>query len=275
MSTQPLPWFDRPPVVETILGVQFDPIKGLTNAHLGSFWSQLGSVWPKVQDAPKLEPQVEEFSQEQTWAPLGARLTFSQDLSSRLQIRNQDENRMIQVQNGRFHYNWFAKSNSDYPRYNVVRPEFDLLWRRFLSFLGSENFKTPSLNQWEVTYVNQLPLGTVWNRPADWGRALPGLLGCNPAEEVARFESFGGQWHYEIPPRRGRLHVQIVHGRRADSDAKEIARMDLTARGPIPSDPVDANALGTGLDLGRETIVRMFVALTSQAAHDFWGIHDA
>ncbi len=275
MSAQPLPWFDRPPVVETVLGVQFDELPGLTNAHLGAFWSQLGLDWPKVRDIPKLEPQFEEFGSERTWALLGARLTLIQDPSVRLQIRNNNEDRMIQVQNGRFHYNWLDKPGVQYPRYEKrIRPEFDRLWSRFHDFLISTINKAPKLNQWEVTYVNHIPRETLWTQPADWARVLPGLLAHRPTHGVGTFESVGGQWHFEIPSKRGRLHVQLVHGKRVEPDSAEVVRMDLTARGPIAEDLPPDEALGAGLDLGRATIVRMFIALTSEEAHKFWGIHN-
>jgi hypothetical protein len=35
------PDYERPPVVETVLGVQFDPLPDLCNAHLGAFWGTL------------------------------------------------------------------------------------------------------------------------------------------------------------------------------------------------------------------------------------------
>ena len=47
--------FERPPVVETVLGVQFKRLPGLTNAHLASFWRELGSDWPEIDFVPALE----------------------------------------------------------------------------------------------------------------------------------------------------------------------------------------------------------------------------
>lgn len=256
------------------MGVQFDPIKGLTNAHLGAYWSQLRKEWPKVQDVPRLESQFEVFGQEQTWSLLGAKFSLSQDLSTRLQIRNEPEDRMIQVQNSRFHYNWLDKK-SEYPRYDSkIKPEFVTQWDRFLRFLASSNFAIPKLNQWEVTYVNHIPKGSVWNHPSDWVEVFPGLIGKPSAERIGNFESVGGQWHFEIPSEQGRLHVQIIHGRPVSPGAVEVVRLDLTARGPITGDPMPEGLIA-GLDLGRTTIVRMFVALTSKRAQEFWGIHHA
>lgn len=51
MDEQNLPSFERPPVIETMLGVQFQPLPALRSAHLGAFWKTLGEEWPVVLDA--------------------------------------------------------------------------------------------------------------------------------------------------------------------------------------------------------------------------------
>ncbi|MBI1826616.1 MAG: TIGR04255 family protein [Planctomycetes bacterium] len=271
-----LPWFDHPPIVETVLGVQFEPPTGLTNSHLSLYWSQVRNEWATATDAPRLEPQFEVFSSEQMWAAVGPTLMLTNDPSRRLQLRNRENSRMVQLQNSRFHYNWLDTPDTKYPRYEeCIKPEFKREWTRFREFLHSEGLGEPKINQWEVTYVNHIPRsGRVpWHSPEEWASILPGLLGrTQEYAEAARFESFGGQWHFEIPLQRGRLHVQLIHGKPGDENAPEILRMDLTARGPVPDAP---DPLSSGLDLGRETIVRMFVALTSPEAHKAWGIHYA
>jgi len=37
-ADETLPTFENPPVVETVMSVQFDPLSKLTDAHLGGFW---------------------------------------------------------------------------------------------------------------------------------------------------------------------------------------------------------------------------------------------
>lgn len=269
-----LPSFDSPPVLETVLGVQFDAVPNLTNAHLGAFWTELGSEWPNVQDAPLLEQQVEQFGSSQTWQHLGASLRLTQNPSARLQIRDKNNERMIQVQNGRLHYNWLGQAGPEYPRYRGVRPEFDKTWTAFREFLSSRSLAEPTPNQWEVTYVNHLPKGTVWAEPSDWFKLFPGLAGPRSSATMLALVGFGGEWHFEIEGQRGRLHVRIWHGKVSIPDEREILRMELTARGPIDKDR-EGLSLDAGLDLGHEVIVRSFVELTSDEAHKYWGIRDA
>ena len=89
-----LPEYGNPPVVETVVGVQFQSLSGFTNAHLGAFWQALGvQDWPTVQDVPPLPRQEERFTPEAQWGKV-LRLQRSQNPASRLQIRNRDGNRM-------------------------------------------------------------------------------------------------------------------------------------------------------------------------------------
>ncbi len=269
----PLPDYDRPPVVETVLGVQFERLPGFKNGHLGGFWKTLDSEnWPMVSDAPPLPPQYEQFTEAARWAK-GVQVQLTQVPSSRLQIRNKDGDRMIQLQNGRLHFNWLGEAGGRYPRYKNVREGFAWGLERFAEFLGQENLGDVRPNQWEVTYLNQIPKGTVWNAPDDWG--FFGPLGTVPTVEgVADGESFTGEWHFVIPDQRGRLHVQWQHTMKPDPEKQEIIVLTLTARGPLQQND-DAQAILAGLDLGRETIVRSFKAFMNDAANKYWGLKDA
>jgi uncharacterized protein (TIGR04255 family) len=198
------------------------------------------------------------------WAESGLQLRISQDPAFRVQIYNSTGDRMIQLQNGRFLYNWLGHDGADYPTYTKVRPEFDSRLRDLMEFLSEESLGDLLPNQWEVTYVNHIPKGTIWNDPVDWAHVFPSLV-VLPSAPPARFESLNGQWHFEIEKELGRLHVQLSHARRA-ADQGELLIATLTARGPINED-LDLDA---GLNIGRETIVRTFKELTSQSAHDYW-----
>ena len=277
MACEKHPSFENPPVIETVLGVQFDRLEGFRNAHLGAFWKTLEADWVNLADAPTLEPAFEEFGEGQVWGALG-QLKLTQYPSSRLQIRNEAADRMIQLQNGRLHYNWLRQSEESeglYPRYRILRPEFDDVLRQFQEFLANEQLGPFSPNQWEVTYVNHLPKGTVWKTPSDWGSVFVGLPGPFPQFDSPRLESFTAEWHFEIEPQQGRLHVHVAHARLASKAGQEILRLTLTARGAVAGEGTEGLDVNQGLNLGRSTIVNTFRNITSQIAHDYWRpIHD-
>ena len=184
----------------------------------------------------------------------------------RLQIRNKRQDALLQIQNGRLHYNWIGRQDDGYPRYDSVRPKFDSLLSEFEQFLSAQELGGLKPNQWEVTYVDHIPQGTVWNDPADWGRLFVGLPGVwGPPSEVL-LESLAAAWHFEIPERRGRLHIDLKHGKLVEGEPRGVLRMTLTARGPVD----EKTLLSDGLDLGRRVIVLTFRDVTANDAHEFW-----
>lgn len=266
----PLPTYTNPPVVEVILGVQFDRLTGFQNAHLGGFWKSLdASEWPSVSDALPLEPQFEVFSESPNWGMLAMKLT--QDPSSRLQITNKDGDRMIQVQNGRFHFNWLGQAGGPYPRYRNVREGFNRALGQFLEFINRAGVGDFRPNQWEVSYLNHIPKGTLWETAKDWTFFLP-LSGVPTVEGIIQGESFNGEWHFVIPERRGRLHVAWQHGRKSGKEQQETIVLNLTARGPLEENKIDVSAILSGLDLGRTTIVRSFHTFMTNEANEYWGL---
>ena len=266
------PSFGSPPVIEVQLGLQFDPVPNLTHSHFGLFWSQLGiDAWPFIAELPPLPQQFEKFGSEIQWG--NQSFTFNLNLpqypSGRAQIINAARDRVIQLQNGRFWYSWIGTSGSLYPRYETIQNEAVELFEKFSVFLSSCEFGSPHLNQWEVTYTNHLPRGTVWNDPTDWTRIfnsnamLPAEFGSN------KLEQFNGQWMYVITPSRGRLHVHLQSARDR-LGGNDILQLQLIARGPIgDADEGMVKAL-SGLSLGHETIVNGFRDLTSASAREFW-----
>lgn len=270
----PLPDYERPPVVETILGVQFDRLAGFRNAHLGAFWKSLDQAeWPSVADVPSLQPQFERFTEAARWAK-GIQLQVSQDPACRLQIKNKDGDRMIQLQNNRLHFNWLGEAGGDYPRYEKVRKGFTDALSRLVEFAAAEQLGDFRPNQWQVTYLNHIPKGTVWQTPDDWGFFQP-LRPVPNIEGVIQCESFSGEWHFVIPDQRGRLHVRWQHGRKSEPEQQEMIVLTLTARGPLEEGEDDTTRILNGLSLGRETIVRTFAKLMSDKANHYWGLKHA
>ena len=265
--------FRHPPVVETVLGVQFDRLPELTNAHLGAFWEQRRIDWPQASDALPLNEQFEAFGKQSGWNR-AIQLKMTQAPSARLQMRNVAGDRMIQVQNCRLDYNWIGLPGQQYPRYSTVRPEFDRVLGEFEKLIADGSLGQLAPNQWEVTYVNRMLKGTVWDDPKDWASVLGSLLGPAVAPEGLRLEGFGGHWHLEIKPGRGRLHVELQHAYVGGPDKEEALEMKLTARGPIDKEKEAKAEIDAGLNLGHDVIVTSFEKMTSQEAHDYWNRED-
>jgi uncharacterized protein (TIGR04255 family) len=264
MVKEPLPKFGEPPVVETALSVQFEPLAKFKSAHLGLFLSNLGKDWFNVSDAPPLPPQFERFERLISWE--GVQFEFTRDISLRMQARNASNDRMVQLQNGRFSLNWLGESGRSYPSYETVRPEFEKAFASLNRFLRECDLGELRPNQWEVTYLNHIPKGTVWSETHEWSNPFRFLIGTPGSPAGTKPENFAGEWHYEIEPQRGRLHVQLKSAWRKKPQPEEILLLVLTARGPASI----ADDIIAGLDLGHETTVRAFTDLTTDSAQTFW-----
>ena len=262
--------FRHPPVIETVLGVQFEQLPGLTNAHLGAFWGEIRADWPDAEDAPRLDDQREEFGGQRSWVS-GLQLRVTQEPASRLRIKNKGGDRMVQVQNCRFDYNWLGHAGGDYPRYRAaVRPEFDRHLACFADFIGKNGLGELIPNQWEVTYVNHVPHGTVWAELEELAKVFRGLSGPAVTPSGFRLEGLGGHWHLEIEPQLGRLHVEVQHGRLGSQEGTETLVVKLTARGPMATDVDYHQAIDNGLNLGHDAIVKYFEETTSTEAQNYW-----
>jgi uncharacterized protein (TIGR04255 family) len=238
---------------------------------LGWFWKQyLTGEWRSAADAVPLPDQFEFFREQQRWSLPGLQLSLLPGPKpSRLQITNSDGDRMIQVQSTRFHYNW-QKRNAVYPSYRTMRSEFDTLFAQFCRFAVEAGLGEVLPNQWEVTYVDQIPRGELWDSPADWHKVLPGILAAKWQVGIARLENVGGEWHYAIGPDKGRVHISLQHGRMTSPPETEVLLLQTTARGTVQQKT--GWDLDSGLELGHHAAISAFLEITSAEAHRAWGL---
>jgi hypothetical protein len=211
-------------------------------------------------------PQFERFNDSAKWGQLQFRIGDVH--SNRMQLRNQLKDRMLQFQNDRFHLNWLGESGETYPRFEAISNDFFEYLSRFGEYLKSASLGEIKPNQWEVTYLNQIPKNTVWSEPKDWSFFRP-FGNVSVLDGIVDAESFGGEWHYTLPKQSGRLHVSWQHGEKAVGPAVlPVVTVTLTARGPVAA----ASDLKSRINIGRSVIVRSFERLMSDSANNFWGL---
>jgi uncharacterized protein (TIGR04255 family) len=215
----------QPPVIETVLGVHFHPIQGLTAAHFGIFWKTvLRPDWTRAVEAPPIVEQTERFSDMPSWLNISPgsviAVPLSAHSSSRLQISNSTGDRMVQLQSNRFHYNW-KRTEGPYPSYFAVREEFSQQFRHFRQFVEEQGLGQVKPFQWEVTYVDYIPPGVLWQSPEDWHKVIPGLLGGRH-QDTLRLESVTGDY----PQARPRVHQSGIRQTRRERNARYTAPVD-------------------------------------------------
>lgn len=265
MSTRPPDW-KRPPVIEVVLGVQFDPLPALTNGHLGWFWGEIHDEFPNSDDVPPIPPALEAFGDDLPFGfpALGFRPATG---DSRLRMTSVDGARMIQVQNGWLVANWTKKSESEYPGFSDVKALFDQAMGRFSLFLKERNLGVVRPNLWEVTYIDHIPVGTVWKTMADLPRVFPGLFGSGQCVNGTA-ESVNSTWSFRLSPKPGRLRLTVQSARTTTDPERDVLLVRSVARGPLGAD--NAGSLDDVLNFGRSSVVDTFVGLASDEAKRYW-----
>lgn len=274
------PHFKNPPVVETVLGVQFAPLKNMRVTHYGLLLPHLREVFStpneqltKVSEQPPLEPVIEGFDGGALRPPSVQWSLSPAPPLPRCWYTSEDEQFLIQVQPDRLILNWRRQQDpsGEYPRYAAILDRFLKVYAVFCRFVENDENESSGRvqpNQCEVTYVNHIDLPDGQNMAETLDKTLMGwklatsdgwLTGAEHGEFAAS---------YVIPEKCGRLHIKAQRAvRRADS--REIIRLSLTARGAPPTP--DTDGIHQWLDIGHEWVVRGFASLTSPELHKKWG----
>lgn len=263
-----LPDFNEPPVIETVLGVQFSPIKNFSIPHYGLYWAKIRNDYPQYTVQPALDPVIERFEPEsQPEFKIGVELVSAPEI--RCWFIDRSETRLIQVQKDRFIHNWRkVKGDEVYPRYDSLKPKFKEEWQRFCEFLEEENLGTPDVNQCEVTYVNHIEIGKGWKSYGEMNTVFAYWSGKSSGEFLPEPEKVSLSTRYVMPEHKGRLHI-IMQPAIRRRDAKEVLQLNLTARGRPSSSRLED--ILEWFDLGREWIVRGFTDFTTKEMHKAWG----
>lgn len=259
-----LPDFTSPPLDEVVLGVQFDPVPGLTSAHMKDVWNLFRVGFPKIQERPLIPPQFEIFGganlqpsfEFQVGAgPVGSRLWFVSD----------EENNLLQFQSDRFLTNWRKNSAlQPYPRFERIVETFGTELANLAKHLSTEFSYSMNINQAEVTYINIVPVGDF----SEAGKWLSLWSGSAPS-----LETFSANFTEVVRDSSGKPFARLFHAVQSVSSVdgeRRAFNLSLTFRGK-PADGGYDSALEF-LATGREAIVTRFKEITTSEAHRHWGI---
>lgn len=274
--------YDSPPLVEVAMSIQFDPPKGLNQAHLGAFWVTQKDSLPNVRVVQPIVSANEVFGNQGQWLPPSLQLALTNEPDCRLQMTSLDDQWMGQVQRDRLVINW-RKRSTQYPRFDATWNRFKIAWQAWEAFLGEQQKAPLKPRLWELTYVNRIPKDDLWKNPGDWPSVFPGLWGGVFADiEGAELRGFQGQWVWESTAPPSRLYIEPKPGRSADDKGEDVLFLSLTARGPVGISRSDADSssssgleqIESGIGWGHEFIVTTFDRIASNVAKTAWGRHD-
>jgi len=251
--------YEAPPVIEVVCGVVFEPVQSFTAAMFGQLWNRYKAEFPDSQDRQEIPiPQ-----------PRG---TFTINLVPRPPLPrvwfvSENEANVIQVQPDRFLFNWRRTDDGDdYPRFTRVYDAFKQHLATFEEFLREnpkEEITPPIRNiQYELTYINHVPVDDVWSDITQIGAVLPDLTWRDDGERfLPSPEHVGLDLVFPLPDGAGTLQVNVVSARRR-STGERILQIKLTAQG---------QAIGLEQDewfsLAHKWIVMGFTDITGEKMH--------
>jgi uncharacterized protein (TIGR04255 family) len=232
MSDNSTPKYDRPPVVEVACGVLFNTPSPLRSAHIGLYWKTVRGDFPRIEEAPPLDPVIE------TQGVMGVMQFGFGPLPPlrRTWLVSSDGRSLIQVQEDRFLFNWKKAEGADkYPSYQQVIARFDKHLSGFVGFLHEAGVGSPIYRQFELTYFNHIGLEKTGSgidvsentvlvdhvRDSVRDRFLP-------EPELVNWVTV-----YPLPNQEGRLYATAQSAR--SPDGARIMRLEMTARG-IPNE---------------------------------------
>jgi uncharacterized protein (TIGR04255 family) len=269
-SAPDLPDFERPPVNEVVIGLQFQSLAKMRVAHFGKYWQRIGKRYPHTEEHVLIAHQVE--SSEPALVKEGAQMEFefgAMPLLPRCWFTDESKLHLLQVQSDRFLRNWRQiEGQEPYPRYPTLLQQFKTEWNDFRQFLFDEAIGSPIVNQCELTYINHVPRGDAWKEPKELSRVFSLWSDLGNFEFLPGPELAACKLTYRLPDNRGRFYVQLKQGVRS-RDKTPMFVLELTARGA----PVGqmADDLSSWFNLAHEWIVRGFADLTTPEMHKQWG----
>lgn len=266
-----LPEFEKPPITEVALSLQFEPIQSLTAAHVGLFWSTFRDRFPRSEQQAPIEHVLETFNLSPS--PIDFKMEIANTFPvPRILLLNMEGSELIQIQQDRFLHNWRKTGDGDkYPRFEPIKKTFLEDLRNFTNFLKEQSLESLKPDQVEITYVNHILAGEGWNSFGELHKVLTVCSGEYSSDFLSVPEQ--GRWveqHIIVDTKGnsiGRLHISALPAYRRLDNAPLII---LTMVSRLNLSLLDFEQLSNYLDIGREWIVRGFDAVTTSSMHAVW-----
>ena len=262
MATSPKPRrnladYDRPPLTEVAFGIQFEPLKGWLIPHTGQFWDRVSDSFPRCEHAP---PIGDPLPIDITGFPL-----------PRIWLINNSDDQLIQLQPGRFLFNWRHRGNvGKYPRYDELSKSFFSLLSKFSEFCDEKEFGRINILQNELTYINTLEEDEKLEFTRDNAKILKYPVWNEKNHDfLTAPSSMNWQATFQLPDKNGTLTVRANQQKRLDENTQHYL-LELSARGISPTQPLDN--IEDWYSLAHEWIVLGFEDITvTEAQKERWG----
>ncbi len=268
-SSEALPRFKKPPVIETVLGVHFRPLEKFTSAHQGLLWDRrFRERFPKLEERPPVEELRELFDEERLGVPMIRWQVFDRPPALRLWAASEDGQHVVQIQKNALFAGWLKTGEEvAYYPYAERREEFSQQLEQVQDFFRAEGIGQLEPTTWIVTYINHIDYEGFRKVGPAVARTLTFWTNESSDTWLPEPDKVALDFTFPMPDNAGRLNANLTTAVLM-SDKRHVLRLDLTARGQLKARDV-AGALA-GIDLGHEWIVRGFASLTRPEMHQAW-----
>lgn len=263
VTSMELPDYERPPVVEIVIGVQFVPLPqfGMREAVAVS---RAFEGWEVIDVVPALEPIVE--------APAGHLVapTLRFGLGNppvRVVLGHEGEHWLAQVQQDRLVAH--ERKVEQRPSFANVVPKLREVVEHAAQALDRPLLAEPHVPELiEVIYGNRIPVGEGWSSFAELHKVLRTFAAEAGAGRFANFEQAQVGFAYELAAGDrfdGRLRVTAEP--QVDPDQTRFLQLQLISRRFVHT----GRDLESVLDRCHVDIVEGFTAVTTERMHEIWG----
>jgi uncharacterized protein (TIGR04255 family) len=252
---RPLPKFERPPVVEVAIGVEFLPLPNLTVVPLVELRHLWQAEYPHVEEQPAIRSLRS--------ATPGFNLEVATGVPPiRLWLLSEDRTELLQLQYDRLILNWRATGDTAYPHYSELEPRFLKNWSLFAKEIDAQSVGELRPIAAEITYVNRFHLGE--------GESLFDALSIFAVGGPLRLAEPAIQMRIELPMEQIESpsgHQMISAGRfQRDPNQVELTlatHVEILSQREVP--------IETALRRAHVIALQSFAEVTTPTMHERWG----
>ena len=268
-----LPEYERPPVVEVALAIEFDQAVGFRSLDLGRLAAAWEDSLPRADERPVL-PRMGPPDDDLVDDLVDALFDVEESVvPPRLWLQNDIGDQVVQIQRDRLVVNWRKEGSGGYPRYKFVRDRLRDAWDRLVSVCEDLGYDEPIPSLCEIQYINHISTEQGWNSPRDTERLIIPWQSIEDNEHIPSDHLCQFSLHCHFPEdREGWLNVDgwtTSVPPADDSGTQMMMVLNLTSRGHALSQDFDSAI--AFLDVAHVWIVQGFTAITSPEAHITWG----
>jgi len=245
--------FEKPPINEVSIGMQFPPLSSLRSEHVGLFWSRIREEFPNVTQVP----------------PVGSVAQIPPELFPipRFWFISKDDATLIQIQKGGFWFNWRLR-DEQYPRFESVFKAFQY-YREHFTFFLKEDLRLPRLEQvrYQMTYTNIFEQVPYWTGPEDTQKIVPSFAFVESGLKDAKVRDFNSTAVFQIRQDLA-LSISIRNGTNQITERRVLV-IELDASGSFPY--LETKEADDWYRQAHAAIIDSFTSFTSQnIQNQYW-----